>query len=119
MKTVPRSPFLLHFEVVLKLFSLFKIPYLSFVNLELLFARELHISPVDLWEMPFYDILYLYRQWQDYVEAMNEKSDDEKQTTMEAVQNMQPQMPEMPKPPDMGEITRGMFNGSSLPNFGI
>ena len=54
-----RSAFPLTFEAESKLFSLFKIPYQYFVNLELVFAMYLHISPIDMWNMPWYVCMIL------------------------------------------------------------
>ncbi len=42
-----------------------------------MFALKLHISPLEMWQMPFYDIMLLYRAYEEVVNE--EKKNEEKQ----------------------------------------
>lgn len=72
----------------------------------------LHIPPTEMWEMPFYDILYLYKAYSDYVDETN-KHEMEQQAEYEEQMRDQQQSQiaqQMPKIPDYGSMTREMMN---------
>ena len=51
-----------------ELFSSFRIPYDQYVDLELVFSLRLHISPEEMGRMFFYDILLLYKRYEQYLQ---------------------------------------------------
>ena len=55
------------------LFSCFQIRYDQYVDLELVFAMKLHISPAEMGEMYFYDIMLLYKKYEAYVKEEQEQ----------------------------------------------
>lgn len=63
---------------------------------------RLHISPLDIWQMPWYDIMYLYQAYSDYVEEEN-KQHAEQQARLEESQ-------ERYSMPDFSNYTRNMNN---------
>ena len=75
--------------------------------MELVFAMYLHISPLDMWEMPYYDIVYLYRAYEKLVTDSKEAAD-----ARQAVEDTSPpDIPEqqMPKIPDYGSLAKDMM----------
>lgn len=74
-----------------------------------------------MWEMPFYDIMLLYRAYEDYI-----KDENENQKMMQEKyeqENPTPSIPNMNdyKMPDFNSISRGMFDaaksGFNIPGF--
>ena len=104
----------------LSLFSLFKIPYHYFVEIEFAFAYKLHIPPSEINRMYWYDIQYLYRRFSEQVDAENEESESissmqedmedmyrQKMDSMKNVQYQQmPQLPSMPSMPNFDQMFR-------------
>jgi hypothetical protein len=84
--------------------------------MELVFAMKLHISPCELEQMYFYDILYLYKAYADFVD---EEAKQQKEQEAQYKQDYEDKMPDYKnfnfngKVPDMSH-----FDMSSLPNMG-
>lgn len=76
----------------LELFSSFRIPYELYVDLELVFALKLHISPDVLEKMYFYDIMLLYHRYEDYVKEENESQKQQQEEYEEQQADMRAEM---------------------------
>lgn len=86
----------------------------------------LHISPIDMWNMPWYDIVYLYRAYNKLVSDSKEANDIQGRAEAEAAENqmtdMQNQMhtPQMPTIPDYSSMARDMMDRAmaAVPKMG-
>lgn len=67
-----------------------------------MFSLRLHISPLDMWRMPWYDIVYLYKAYSDYVDEEN-KQHAEQQAKIEEEHNNYDM-------PDFSSYSRNMSN---------
>lgn len=70
-----------------------------------------------MWKMPFYDIMLLYRSYEDYVKQQNEEQEKQQAEYEQEAEDYKANMPNPSdyKMPDMNSITKGFT--SSIPNF--
>ena len=66
----------LRFKEELKVFSSFQILYEEYVNFEFVFSMFLHIDPITMGKMFYYDIVYLFKRYETYVKEMNKDNDE-------------------------------------------
>ena len=69
--------------------------------------------------MFFYDIMYLYKAYEDYIENENKRAEEQKAEYQEQydVSQMQKDAAVNYKMPDINNITKGLTN--SIPHFNI
>lgn len=65
-----------------------------------------------MWEMPYYDIMLLYKRFVKHVEEENERDNETKAQYEEQYQQPQAQMPQIPKMPDFNNVAKGMVNNA-------
>ena len=75
-----------------------------------------------MWKMPFYDIMLLYRSYEDYVKEQDEEQMKQQEQYEQEAEDYKANMPNPSdfKMPDMNNITRGFTNSMgnfSMPNF--
>ena len=70
----------------------------------------MHITPSELDNMYWYDIIYMLNEYQNYVEETNDRykqqEEEYKQQMPEVPKFEQPKIPQM-KMPDMNSLTKG------------
>ena len=87
-----------------------------------MFALRLHITPIEMWKMPFYDIMLLYRAYEEYVNKENEEQTKQQEQYEQQAEDYKANMPNPSdyKMPDINNISRGFTNsmsGFTMPNF--
>lgn len=81
----------------------------------MVFAKDLHIPPLEMGKMYFYDIMYLYKAYEDYVTEENKQA-QEHQEIYQSSYDLN-QMSSEFKMPDYNSITRGITNDISKFNI--
>ena len=80
------------FKAGLNLFSLFQIHLENWFKIQFICAHKLHISPIDLRQLEFYEVEYLLKNFEEYIDEEEKayKKQESKQTKQ--YQQSQPKM---------------------------
>jgi hypothetical protein len=80
---------------------------------------RLNIPPTEMWKMPFYDIMLLYKSYADYVDEENKSQEEQQAKYQEEMEEQKAAMNvDNYKVPDLNNISRGMIN-NAMSNFNI
>ena len=114
MKRGVSGKYRLTFKAGLNLFSLFQVHLTNWFKIEFICAYKLHINPLDLRELEFYEIEYLLKNFEEYIDE--EEKQYKKQEKEYQKQYHQPSKSSIPKQQNYNGFKTPKVN---LPNVNI